>query len=139
MTAMSLTSCWTLQWHQGAYVKDVDLDHTVMGWENAEQWRSVSDDPPTFVPVGWLTYPKPSTGEGEWMVDTKDGTRFFVPRKKFRGLNQQQWRTEAKKGINFNTEEKEKIKKNNAKTNALLPLMMMLEVIAKGLEGFAKG
>ena len=133
ISAMSLTSCETLEVYQAGHVEIVDLDHAETDWENAERWKCVFDDPPTFVPVGWSTNSESSTREGKWMVDPQDGARFFVPRKKFRGLNQKQWRAEAKKGINYNTEEKKKIKKNNVKTNVLLPLFLPLEVIGEGI------
>ncbi|HEX2747960.1 MAG TPA: hypothetical protein VHM91_08180 [Verrucomicrobiales bacterium] len=54
--------------------------HKAKLWNQDGFWTKVSDDPPSWIPSG-LPLKMPSKRSGRWIVDARDGWRFFVPSK----------------------------------------------------------
>lgn len=54
--------------------------HKAKLWNQDGFWTKVSDDPPSWIPSG-LPRKMPSKRSGQWIVDARDGWRFFVPSK----------------------------------------------------------
>ncbi|HWB04182.1 MAG TPA: hypothetical protein VG796_14235 [Verrucomicrobiales bacterium] len=75
------------------------IDHSTQAWNSSGFWRRVSDNPPSWVPRG-LPLRMPSSKSGEWIVDGRDGWRFFVPAKGVGGLSAEAIRAEALKVVN---------------------------------------
>lgn len=53
-------------------------------WNVEGVWGRVADNPPTYQPVGYSG--ALSEEAGEWIVDKRDGKRFFVPKQEVRGV-----------------------------------------------------
>lgn len=75
------------------------IDHSTQAWNSSGFWRRVSDNPPSWIPRG-LPLRMPSSKSGEWIVDGRDGWRFFVPSKGAGGLSAEAIRAEALKVVN---------------------------------------
>jgi hypothetical protein len=95
--ASCLASC-TLQVDQGpvAYLEERLNPPQESQWNATRVWKRVSMDPPTYVPAGFsgsLAY----SSEAEWITDSRDGKRFFIPRGGVETYNEAILRAEASK------------------------------------------
>ena len=53
-------------------------------WNDAGVWVRVADSPKTYLPAGYDPQAPRTDAAGDWVIDEKDGKRFFIPK---RGAN----------------------------------------------------
>lgn len=66
-------------------------------WNGVGLWHKVSSSPPTYLPVGYGQSQPRTDRAGSWVVDDRDGKRFFVPHRGAGGVSQAVLKTEARK------------------------------------------
>ena len=80
MLALALASCGRsiLPWKKEKLTPEAY-------WNVEGVWGRVSDNPATYQPVGYAG--KLDEASGEWIVDKRDGKRFFVPNVEVGGVS----------------------------------------------------
>ena len=48
-------------------------------WNVKGVWKRVSNDPATYIPTGYSVSASLQAEAGDWVVDPRDGKRFFIP------------------------------------------------------------
>lgn len=61
-------------------------------WNAERTWKLMSENPPTYIPVG---HDGSATEDGDWYEDKRDGKRLFVPTGGVEGMPESVLRAEA--------------------------------------------
>ena len=87
-------------------VKSIDRDKP---GENDYLWRRINDKPARFIPASWPAH-KTGSDQGRWVTDLQDGAQYFVLRSEFQGLTPAMWEAEARKHLNINSTEEQRMR-----------------------------
>jgi hypothetical protein len=74
-------------------------------WNAEGIWSRVGDSPPTYLPTGYGRNLPRTSDVGEWIVDARDGKRFFIPRHGTNGIRASVLATEAGKATAWRLKE----------------------------------
>lgn len=70
-------------------------------WNRARIWYRIDEDPATYLPVGYSKHQSRGESEGVWVVDERDGKRFFIPAVGVEGYKRNLLFAEATKVTNW--------------------------------------
>lgn len=70
-------------------------------WNKSGLWQRVGDSPATYIPRSYARSAPRTENAGSWVVDQRDGKRFFVPKVPLDGMSPGVWMGEAKKNANW--------------------------------------
>lgn len=65
-------------------------------WNRERTWKKIGETPPSYVPY---LYEGTPGADGEWLIDERDGKRFFIPKEELDGLSPTVLRAEAYKAL----------------------------------------
>lgn len=70
-------------------------------WNESGVWRRISNDPPTYLPIGYRTSLPRDERAGVWVLDQRDGKRLFVPNEGVGGYSHNVLMAEAHAATNW--------------------------------------
>lgn len=94
---LTCPGCQTIRQAGKATTKFFEGDPTPESeWNRERTWKKISDTPPSYAPY---LYEGTPGADGDWLIDERDGKRFFIPKEELDGLSPTVLRAEAYKAM----------------------------------------